>query len=241
MVITVSPTIRSEEVPITIARNGRVGLDLDEGQVHHRVVLEDPSRIGRAVGKLDHDALNLVHDMMVGEDVAAGIDDDPAPHPVDPRPLVLLGGERPPAVRLRLLLAGDIHDARLDSSPPPRRRPSAAPETGPALATPGAGQPDRQHGSGSVRTSQKSLSASQQGHWHGGHPHCIETETFPEPSRPANTGSEPGNPIPRCNSWLGSGSVTLLATLSLVVPKSPSFPGLRNYPQDRPSLPRPSF
>ena len=74
MVITVSPTIRSEDVPSSMAARGRGGIDLEHRQVHDRVELEQPGRVARPVEELHHDPLDLVHDVMVGQDVAPAVD-----------------------------------------------------------------------------------------------------------------------------------------------------------------------
>ena len=101
-------------MPTAIAGSESVGVDLEHRQVHHRVVLEHPGRIARAVEELDHDALDLVDDVVVGQDVAAAVDQHAGAHAADARGLVLLGREGPAAVRRGLLLAGDAHDGLLD-------------------------------------------------------------------------------------------------------------------------------
>ena len=100
-------------MPIGDRRQRAAGVDLEHGQVHRLVVLEDAGRVARAVGQVDLDPLDLVDDVVVGQDVAPAVEDHAGPHPADPGPLVLLGGERPAAGRGRLLLARDAHHARL--------------------------------------------------------------------------------------------------------------------------------
>jgi len=83
IVITDSPIIRSDEVPISTAgQGGRV--DLGDGQVHHGSFLKHSRRISCAVEQLHDDTLDFVDDMMVGEDIAAAIDNDAASHAAHP-------------------------------------------------------------------------------------------------------------------------------------------------------------
>ena len=96
---------------------------------------------------------------------------------------------------------------------------------------------DRRHAQAQCERSQKSLSASQQGHWHGGRPHCVRPRLFlrsSQPPRPVRT------PASRrwCSSLPGFGSVPPLPGLNLVISKTPSFPEHRNNPQLHYRLPR---
>ncbi len=87
-------------MPILIAAKRVVRVDLEDRQVHDRIVLEHARRVGafrRTTATID--SLNFVDDMMVGQDIAAAIDENAAPHAADPRPLVFLRRERPATVR----------------------------------------------------------------------------------------------------------------------------------------------
>src|SRR5208337_3272071 len=131
--------------------------------------------------------------VVVGQDVTSGIDDDTASHAADPRTLVLLGGKWPPAVRRCFLLARDINHAwlRLVDRVHDGRTPDRGHRAGPGRNRRGH-ERDRRHAQTQRELSQKSLSASQQGHWHGGRPHCVRPRLFLKSSQPPRPVRTPG-------------------------------------------------
>ena len=81
--MTVSPGIRSDEVPIGITGSGVRGVDLDDGQVGLHVAGEQFGDVTLAVGQGDVDLADAVDDVVIGDDVAAGVDDHAGAHAVD--------------------------------------------------------------------------------------------------------------------------------------------------------------
>src|SRR5262249_27323720 len=62
---------------------GPFRLDLEQGQVVLVVAGDDAGRVGAAVGQAGAEHLHVVHDVVVGDDVAAGVGDDAGAHGVD--------------------------------------------------------------------------------------------------------------------------------------------------------------
>ena len=83
MAMTGSPFIRSHEVPKRITGSGCLRVDLDDGQVGLGVVRDQAGDGVLAVGQRDLDVAHAFDDVVVGEDVAAGVDDDAGAHAVD--------------------------------------------------------------------------------------------------------------------------------------------------------------
>ena len=82
---------------------------LDDGQVGRRVVADQPRRQRAAIGERHFQALHVVDDVAVGEDVAVRRDDDAraaAGHGVDALAVGALRGD--------VLLAGDVDDRGAD-------------------------------------------------------------------------------------------------------------------------------
>ena len=90
IVITLSPIIRSAELPIANRGQGTAGVDLDQRDVHHRVLLDHPARVLGAIGQVDLDPFDAVDHVLVGQNVAALVEDHAGPHAADAGPLVLL-------------------------------------------------------------------------------------------------------------------------------------------------------
>ena len=81
--MTVSPGIRSEDVPSGMTGSGLCGVDLDDGQVGFHVAGHQLGDMPLAVGQGDEDFMDAVDHVMVGHDVSAGVDDHAGAHAVD--------------------------------------------------------------------------------------------------------------------------------------------------------------
>jgi hypothetical protein len=55
----------------------------DSPTIHAGIVLKNSCGVAGAVEELDYDALDLIHNVVIGEDVAATIDDDTTAHATD--------------------------------------------------------------------------------------------------------------------------------------------------------------
>ena len=80
--MTVSPGIRSVEVPIVMTGSFLRHIDLDDRQVVYRIGRNQLGDACAAVGQRDLDFLHAVDHVEVGDDVAALVDHDAGAHAV---------------------------------------------------------------------------------------------------------------------------------------------------------------
>ena len=81
MASTQSPTCAVSELPSLTVGSGRVGVDLDDRQIGGLVDADHARRtaqvlVVRVGGELDVDLVGLLDNVIVGDDVALGIDDE---------------------------------------------------------------------------------------------------------------------------------------------------------------------
>ena len=101
MARTVSPIIRSEAVPSGTTRQGRVGIDLDEGQVVLGITGHDHGMMRRLVAEPAPHRNHVIDHVIAGDDVAARIDDNAGAHAAD-------GHEGRAPARILTSSAGDL-------------------------------------------------------------------------------------------------------------------------------------
>ena len=113
MAMTDSPTIRSRRRAEADHRQRLGRVDLDEGEVGFLVEGEDAGGVPGAVVQPDAERVHVIDDVVVGEDVAARVEDDAGAHAVDALRLNRLA-ERVVGRGVDGPLAVDVDDRRLD-------------------------------------------------------------------------------------------------------------------------------
>ena len=107
-------------------RQGIVGVDLDDRQIHHGVIRHQAGDKAATIGQRDLNALHVLDHVEVCQDVAARVDEHPGAHPVDlPKRLAAarlrrFGSNEFPALDVDHRVADFFH--RLDNGGPTQRR-----------------------------------------------------------------------------------------------------------------------